>query len=238
MTMHASQPDLIPAAEPVVSSIPLLEQGDVLDRDEFERRYEAMPWVKKAELIDGVVHLGSPVLDLHASGHAAVIHWLFTYSLATPGTLCRDNATVRFDMRNELQPDALLRIAAGGQSRVDKYIEGPPELVTEVASSSVSRDLHSKLDVYRRHGVREYFVWRLLEKEIDWFRLDGSEYRPMEADERGILRSREFPGLWLDRAAMLRGDMNSVVAALQEGLTTSQHADFASRLATASERVK
>ena len=38
-----------------------LEHGDHLTREEFERRYEAMPHVRKAELIEGVVYMPSPV---------------------------------------------------------------------------------------------------------------------------------------------------------------------------------
>jgi Uma2 family endonuclease len=231
MATHPSQTDLTSPGEPPLASLPPLEQGDSLTRSEFERRYEAMPWLKKAELIDGVVHLGSAVYDQHAGAHAALMHWFGSYTLYTPGTVCRDNATVRLDMLNELQPDALVRIVAGGQSRVDKYIEGPPELVAEVASSSVSRDLHSKLAVYRRHGVREYLVWRVLEGDVDWYRLDGGEYRSLAADDRGIFRSREFAGLWLDRPALLRGDMHAVLAVLNEGLATSEHAEFVARLA-------
>lgn len=35
------------------ASPPPLQQGDMLTRSEFERRYAAMPHLKKAELIDG-----------------------------------------------------------------------------------------------------------------------------------------------------------------------------------------
>lgn len=41
--------------------IPVLCAGDALTRDEFERRYAAMPDVKKAELIEGIVYMDSPV---------------------------------------------------------------------------------------------------------------------------------------------------------------------------------
>jgi hypothetical protein len=37
--------------------VPPLQNGDHLTFHEFERRYEAMPHVKKAELIQGVVFL-------------------------------------------------------------------------------------------------------------------------------------------------------------------------------------
>ena len=147
-------------------SVPTLTNGDRLTRREFERRYKAMPDVKKAELIEGTVYLPPPV---HASGHgrphSAIIGWLHAYDAATPGVASYDNATVRLDLDNEPQPDALLRIEAecGGQSRIseDDYVEGPPELVVEIAHSSAAYDLHDKKQAYRRNGVREYLVWQI-----------------------------------------------------------------------------
>ncbi|HEX5106236.1 MAG TPA: Uma2 family endonuclease, partial [Pirellulaceae bacterium] len=152
--------------------IPPLEPGDRLTRDEFERRYAAMPHLKKAELIEGVVYMPSPVrVYRHGKPHADVIGWMFVYRAATPGVDGGDNTTARLDLENEPQPDALLFVepARGGQVKIseDDYIEGAPELVAEVASSSVSFDLNSKLHVYRRCGVKEYVVWRVLDKAID-----------------------------------------------------------------------
>jgi Uma2 family endonuclease len=229
MATRSSQTDLFTPSEPASAPLPPLETGDVLTRAEFERRYEAMPWLKKAELIDGVVYVGSAVYDRHAVAHANLMVLLGTYAARTAGVQCCDNATVRLDLENEVQPDALLRLAAGGQSRVNKYIEGPPELVAEVASSSVSRDMHSKLAVYRRHGVREYVVWRVLDAVIDWFRLDEADYQHLDADERGIVRGREFPGLWLNVPALLQGDVAAALATLNDGLTSPEHAEFLAR---------
>ena len=153
-------PPLYAAAQAKQRPLPELQNGDVLTRDEFERRYEAMPLVKKAELIEGVVYMPSPAGDAHSWSHAQIIGWLVAYCAATSGVRINDNATVRLDTDNETQPDALVRIAAGKrcQSRVgeDGYIEGAPELVVEVAHSSASYDRHVKLHVYRRNGVREY----------------------------------------------------------------------------------
>jgi Putative restriction endonuclease len=68
--------------------------------------------------------------------------WLGLYCFATPGVQGGDNATVRLDLENEVQPDGLLRLEPelGGKSRVteDHYLEGPPELVLEIAASSAS----------------------------------------------------------------------------------------------------
>jgi Uma2 family endonuclease len=216
-------------------SLPPLEAGDRLTRDEFERRYEAMPEVKKAELIEGVVYMPSPVKNSHGEPHSWIVGWLFNYCAATPSVRMSDNATVRLDADNEPQPDVQLRIdpACGGQTTLgpEDYIEGAPELIVEIAGSSASYDLHDKLEAYRRNGVREYVVWRVYERGIDWFSLEDEEYVALQPDEQGIFRSRVCPGLWLDRAAMLGGNLAGVLAVLQQGLSSPEHDEFARRTA-------
>jgi Uma2 family endonuclease len=215
--------------------VPVLENGDRLTRADFERRYEAMPYLRKAELIEGVVYVPSPVRHRqHGSPHAHLIGWLFQYTANTPGVEVGDNSSVRLDLDNEPQPDALLFIdpTRGGQVRLsdDGIIEGAPELVAEVASSSVSYDLHAKLQVYRRSGVREYLVWRVLEQEIDWFVLRDGQYERMPLDAQGLVRSEVFPGLWLDPAALLRGDLATLLTVVQQGLASPEHNAFVVRL--------
>ncbi|HEX7379049.1 MAG TPA: Uma2 family endonuclease [Pirellulales bacterium] len=218
-----------PAPEPA-AYVPPLEAGDQLTRAEFERRYHAMPRLKKAELIEGVVYMPSPVAMRHGRPHLLLGAWLANYLAQTPGLDAADNATVRFDDENEPQPDLLLMIdpASGGQSRVDEdgYCAGPPELIAEVAASSVSYDLHAKLRVYQREGVREYLVWRTRDGALDWFQLEEGRYVAIAADETGLVKSVVFPGLWLDRAALLRGDLPRVFAVLEEGLASAEHASF------------
>jgi Uma2 family endonuclease len=224
----------VPASRPL---IPRLEPGDRLTRDEFERRYEAMPDVKKAQLIEGIVYMPSPVrYPQHAEPESCLSGWLFNYRLRTPGVGTGNNATVRLDNDNEPQPDCVLLIpAAGGQATIDAdgYITGPPELVAEVASSSVSIDLNSKLNVYRRNGVREYIVWRVLDEAIDWFALRDGQFVPLSVADDGVIRSEVFPGLWLNAPAMLQGQLDAVMATLEQGLATPEHAAFAARLAHA-----
>ena len=223
-------------ASVLVQGVPALENGDQLTRPEFERRYEAMPHLKKAELIEGVVYVPSPVrYEGHGRQHAALNGWLVVYSASTPGVAVGDNSTVRLDLDNEPQPDVLLRFTNGGQSQVgsDGFIEGPPELVAEVASSSVAYDLHQKLDVYRRHGVREYVVWRTVDNAIDWFVLRDGRYDRLSSSEGELYRSETFPGLWLDAAAMLRGDLAGVLKTLGEGIASREHAEFVQRMTQA-----
>ena len=225
-----------PSAAPTVP-VPRLEPGDRLTRAEFERRYEAMPDIKKAELIEGVVYMPSPVrMDVHGAPHADLLAWLATYRAATPGVSAGDNATLVLDNDNMPQPDGLLMIdaACGGQATIDSkgYIEGPPELIAEIASSTVSIDLHDKLHVYRRNGVRQYIAWRVLDRAIDWFILRDGEYVLLAPGADGVLRSEVFPGLWLNASAMLNGKLDAVLATLQQGIATPEHQDFVTWLAS------
>lgn len=215
--------------------LPPLESGDHLTRPEFERRYHAMPHLKKAELIEGVVYVPSPLrFEPHAEPHGNLVTWLGFYKTMTPGVRLGDNPTVRLDLDNEPQPDAVLLIdeVAGGQSHLsaDGYLESAPELVAEVAASSVANDLHDKKTAYRRSGVQEYIVWQVLEQKLDWFVLREGKYESLESDEAGIIHSQVFPGLWLTVSALLAGDMAKVLAVVQEGINSSDHRDFLKEL--------
>lgn len=227
--------DKVAVEETEATTILPLESGDRLTRSEFERRYQAMPLLKKAELIEGVVYVPSPVrYTSHAKPHGFVVAWISVYVAATPGVDFGDNATVRLDMDNEPQPDVLLRIdeKLGGRSRVspDDYIENGPELVGEVAASSASYDVHDKLRVYRRNQVQEYLVWRVHEQRFDWWRLREGAYLPLQADAAGIVRSEVFPGLWLAVPALLDGNLAEVLGVLQTGLATPEHFVFVEQL--------
>lgn len=198
-----------------------LESGDRLTREEFHRRYCARPDIRKAELIGGVVYVASPVSGRHAEPHGAVVGWLFAYAARTPGVRMRDNGTVYLGDDSEVQPDGLLYRdppPPGGARRTDDdYLVGAPQFVVEIAVSGASYDLHDKMEVYRRAGVPEYVVWRVLDTAIDWFRLQEGQYFRVEPNERGVIESTAFPGLWLHVAKMLAGDYSGVLAELEEG---------------------
>ena len=212
---------------------PPLENGDRLSRAEFERRYQAMPDLRKAELIEGIVYkMASPLrIKSHGEPHSDLITWLGTYKALTPGTIVGIEPTVRLDPDNEPQPDAVLFVP-GRQATIadDDYIEGAPEFVIEIAASSAAIDLHAKKRAYRRNGVCEYIVWRTLENKLDWFRLEADEYVVVEAEDQDILHSQVFPGLWLDTSALLAGDMAQVLTVLQTGVATAEHQAFINQL--------
>lgn len=222
------------AASPVSHPAPHpLRNGDQLTREEFERRYAAMPEVKKAELIEGVVFVSSPLTAEHAIPHALLGGWLLVYSASTPGTLVLDNISYRVDLRNEFQPDLVLMLSPerGGRARIDAdgFLVGAPELVVEVAVSSASKDRSEKFQAYRRAGVQEYCVWLVREQVVSWWALVGGQYAPLRPDHEGVLRSRVFPGLWLDVPALTRGEARALLQRAQAGISSPEHAAFAAQ---------
>ena len=230
------------SGSPPASAVPPLEPGDRLTRDEFERRYEAMPELKKAELIEGVVYMPSPVTQQdHGGPHFDVIGWLAVYRAGTLGVEGGDNSTLRLDLDNEPQPDAFLRILPeyGGQSHNSgKYVAGAPELIAEVAASSASYDLHDKLRAYRRNGVREYVVWRVWDGEIDWFVLREEVYERLAPTAEGVYRSEVFPGFFLDAAALVAGNLAQAIQVVQQGLGSPEHAQFVAGLQQARNQIQ
>jgi hypothetical protein len=211
-----------------------LQNGDRLTADEFERRFDAMPDLKKAELINGVVYMVGPVaFEDHAGPHFDMTGWLGVYSTATPGIRGGVNATLRLpgDNRPQLDVCVILEPSHGGQVRIENgYIVGGPELVAEIAATSANYDLNDKMDVYLANNVREYVVWRVLDQEIDWFVLRNSQYERLALSPDGYFKSEVLPGLWLDPLALIRGDMARVAEVAQLGIASAEHAGFVARL--------
>ncbi len=231
-TMHSLAPAIpdLPPSE----SIPPLREGDRLTRAEFERRYHAMPHINKAELLDGVVYMPSPVSFNHGGPHFNFIGWTSFFSFSTPGVMGVDDGTLRLGLDSEPQPDAFLFIlpSHGGRAvlSADGYVEGEVDLIGEIAVSSVPIDLGVKLALYRRNGVSEYIVWRVLDRAIDWFILRDGQYDRLTPGPDGIYRSSALPGLWLDAAALIDGNLPRVREIALQGVASAEHAEFVNRL--------
>ena len=155
----------------------------------------------------------------------------------TPGTAAEGNTTT-FLLGDIPQPDGNLRILPefGGRSFLEMrkgkpYLAGIPELLAEIALSSIAYDLHQKLDLYQTAGIPEYLAVLVYEREIRWHILEDGVYQLLPPDADGIHRSRIFPGLWLDGAALLAGDLARVLAKLDEGLRSPEHQAFVAKLA-------
>jgi Uma2 family endonuclease len=213
-----------------------LVEGQRLDQPTFHALYEAMPPGTRAELIDGVVCMPSPVGMAHGVAHVPILVWLAYYKEKTPGVQVLDNATTILGWKSEPQPDALLRILpeCGGRTRnKGGYVHGAPELVVEVAKATRYVDLGPKLKDYQQAGVLEYIVQAMDPDEVLWFDQEQGvlAQRPIGGD--GLYRSTAFPGLWLDPQALLTENFQRLRAVIDLGTATPEHADFVARLASA-----
>jgi Uma2 family endonuclease len=216
------------------TALPPLKNGDRLDQKAFHARYEAMPEHVRAELIGGIVYLSPPQKAPLGRMRVRVLHWLAEYEDVTPGIEALPHVTHILSEKTEVQPAVSLLIFPhkGGQTReMDDYIDGPPEFIVEIASSTDSIELHAKRDDYERAGVREYVVVALRQARVFWFILRNGQFENLAPGGDGIFRSEVFPGLWLDPVALLRRDAPRIREVLQQGLATPEHAAFVSRLA-------
>jgi Uma2 family endonuclease len=218
-------------AGPRMIASPLVN-GERMKQPEFHRRYEMCGPDEKWELVRGIVYMASPLRDTHSRYDGKIGLVLELYSDATPGVVGLHTATTILGAESEPQPDLGLRIEweYGGKSRINDrdYVEGSPELLVEVAYSTRDLDMHDKRDDYRGAGVIEYLVVCVEEQEVHWFHFPSR--RSIRPDRQGISRSRVFPGLWLDTAALLRLDSKHLREVLEQGLTSRAHAAFVRRL--------
>jgi hypothetical protein len=219
---------------PRPETLPPLEAGQRLDRATFHARYEAMPPDTRAELIEGIVYMPSPISRDHMGRQQTVLYWLGHYRRFTPGVWGGGSASVFLDERNEVQPDALLLIPPeyGGRTRDQGgYLANAPELIVEIARSSRAVDLGPKFRVYERAGALEYLVVALDPDEVRWFTRREDRLAPIAPGNDGLILSEVFPGLWLDPVALFKNDLNRLIAVLEEGLASPEHAAFVALLA-------
>ena len=213
---------------------PPLREGERLTRDEFMRRWDAMPDLTRAELIDGIVHMPSPVSIVHGDFHVRLSWWLSSYAAVTRGCAACAAGTWLMSPDSAPQPDLAFRILPeyGGQSTIKgNYAAGAPELIIEVSHTTSARDAGVKLRLYERCGVREYVIVQPGKKHITWRELVNGKYRDIAPDADGLFRSRVFPGLWLNPSALWNNDLPGLAACVQQGAASGAHADFLHTLA-------
>ena len=215
--------------------VPPFQSGDVMDQGAFHALYQTTPPGFRAELIGGVVFMPSPVTRRHSAPHGKLGTWLGMYAAETDGTESLPDATMILSQDSEPQPDLSLIIVPeiGGQTEVssEDYLIGAPELAIEIAHSTASIDLHSKKWSYERYGVREYIVVETKTQTVHWFIRRADKFVLLKSDADGLFKSRVFPGLWLDPDALFERSAKRLLAALQLGLATPEHAKFAAKLA-------
>jgi Uma2 family endonuclease len=208
--------------------VPTLENGDRMNQPEFHLRYEAYPQGVKIELVGGTVYVASPMRWPHGELTWKLVTALDVFVEATPGVLGADGVSAILSEESEPQPDLLLRLLPeyGGQARLDeqRYLVGAPEFIAEVAHSTRAMDLNQKRKDYLEAGVQEYLVVCVEEEEFHWFHFPSR--RKLKADREGLWKSRIFPGLWIDQAALFARDSGRLRAAMQRGIASPEHAAF------------
>lgn len=211
-----------------------LHNGDHMDAETFHALYEQTPEGFKAELIGGIVYVASPVTRRHGRPHSRVVHWLSLYEDDTEGVETLTDTTNRLGEDSEPQPDAALRILPefGGQTSESEgdYILGPSELVVEVAHTTRTIDLHGKKRDCEKAGVLEYLVVLAESSSVRWFSRSKRgfvELRPTD----GLVKSRVFPGLWLDPGSLFERSSRKLLTSIRAGLSSPEHAKFVAKLA-------
>jgi Uma2 family endonuclease len=222
-----------------VSDLPPLVAGDRLTQPEFHARYEQMPPGVKCELIGGVVYVEedgsvpSPLKLRHGESSTGLAMAFGIYRAATPGVSAAENTAAILGRDDEPQPDLLLYIKSdySGRTRVeDGWLVGPPELIIEVADTTKTKDRVEKLAQYDRAEVAEYVILALRPDLIYAYVRGPVGLQPVAIDRDAVYRSTTFPGVWLDIQALLKDDSAMVIATVQRGLASPEHAEFVARL--------
>jgi hypothetical protein len=210
----------------------LIRPGDRMTLEEFLERWEQMPDLKFAELIDGTVYMPSPISREHMRVDSRVQGLCSYYCLRTAGTESGTNGTWLLNGVGGAQPDCSVHILQefGGRSTTKRGLAaGAPEFVAEVCYSSRAYDLGPKLALYQAAGVDEYLAILVEERRFEWRVLINGSYELMDSDH-GVYRSRILPGLWIDSNAFWNDQSAALLQTLEQGLASQEHQDFAALL--------
>jgi len=192
--------------------------GDRMSLQEFFSVWEQIPNLKRAELIDGVVHLPSPVSYPHAAYQGLLAFWLGAYAAAVDDSfevLTEGSLQI---IGNSPQPDIALHRRS---NPTPLYNQSTPLLIIEGTYTSRSIDLGPKLDLYRRAKVPESICVLLAEERVEWRVLEGETYRLLPPTPNGILQSHTQSGLWLDTTAIFPPDRKRLLATIQQGVPST-----------------
>ncbi|WP_459558498.1 Uma2 family endonuclease [Lacunimicrobium album] len=222
-----------------VQRTPILHEGDHLTFDEFIARWENMNEFerrgKHPELINGKVYMNAAAISYSGHGQPQrMILGLFEHFVAeTPGVEWAAPVTAKLDDESGPEPDAELFILPefGGNVQINNgFLTGTPDLVIEIAASSVSKDMFEKRDMYEQAGIPEYLVWRTEDRAFDYFRLEKQQYvhRTLDPEEKWF--SRTFPTLVFDIHFLLAIDYRAALKTLRQSLASPAHAVFVAEL--------
>jgi Uma2 family endonuclease len=161
------------------------------------------------ELIEGDLIMAPAPNSEHQDIARDISFAFITYARTHGGKVYFSPLDVYLDDHNVVQPD-ILWISPARVSRVSKRgLEGAPDLVVEILSKSTkTRDKNVKLKLYRRFGVREY--WLVDPKtstiEIHCFQHDN-DVRTLAVDD--LVVSPVLPGFEMPVKQLIRPDLSA-----------------------------
>jgi Uma2 family endonuclease len=209
-----------------MSETRLLSRVEVAERMTSSEFLRYAPEDQKAELIDGVMIVHSPPLDIHERLQVFLLTLLRMYiEAANLGEVRGSRTPVELEEDQTPEPDILFVAREREEIIQREGVFGPPDLVIEILSASTATyDRGAKFRAYERAGVRELWLTDPYGPAgSEFYQLEGGRFRPVMPDPDGLLRSVAVSGFaiqveWLWPA----GRFIPVMTALKEMATPSK----------------
>lgn len=152
------------------------------------------------------------------------------YRMSTPGIHVCIHVPVQINSNSRVVPALIAQVGNGKFNQCDpvdyEYFTGPPNFVFDVFRAEQRQDYESRKRLFEKNGVIEYAAWFNSENLPIWNRMVKGEYRTIQEDEDGLIKSTSLPGLWFPVKAFTDRDWWSVMAKISHGITRRGHRDF------------
>ncbi|MEJ0040522.1 MAG: Uma2 family endonuclease [Gammaproteobacteria bacterium] len=158
----------------------------------------------RVELIDGVIIDMPPIGSPHA-GTVTELHTLLSRAVGERA-MVRSQLPIQLGDNSEPQPDFALVAPRKGFYKDRHPTADDTLLVIEVSDSTLSDDLRSKMVFYARHGIREYWVVDIGNRQLHVFRSPaGTGYEQASSlHQPGVLDITALPGTSVDLSSLFR----------------------------------
>ena len=156
----------------------------------------------RVELIDGVIYLFAAPARRH---QAIVGEMLVQLANHLRGKSCKvytGPIAVRLEKDSVVEPDII--VVCDPKKLTKSGMEGTPDLIIEVLTPSNARhDKITKLNLYQRTGVAEYWIVDPSDNTLTTYNLVEGRYVVSAYDNTGIATVNALPGFEMDLSAVL-----------------------------------
>jgi Uma2 family endonuclease len=185
-----------------------------LTEDDFYRLAgEDSDW----EYLDGRIVMHSPASDRHEDLFRFLITLLSDYLGEKGGAVVRGSRyPMRLDPAWSPEPDILVVRDSRRHLMTSQRLEGPADMVIEIASESDPRlDLREKLPRYREVGIDEIWLVDPFKKEVLAETKTPAGYAA-EALAAGRLQSTVVAGFWIEVSWLWQDELPPTLRCLRE----------------------